>query len=72
MDVSALQKHLVSAEYHAAQGKLLVEKQEALVAEQRQRDLDTADAQTVLATLRETLTIHEQDAQRLRAKLGFT
>lgn len=72
MDTAALQKHLVSAEYHAAEGRRLVDRQKALVDDLKRRGQNTADAQKVLATLRDTLTIHEQAAQLLRAKLGFT
>lgn len=67
-----LQQHLVQAEYRAAEGRRLVIQQERLIAELEQRGLPTADAVTVLATLRDAWTIHEHDAQRLREKLGFT
>ena len=72
MDIEILQRHLVQAEYHAAESMRLVAQQEELVAGLKQRGLGTADAAKVLDALRDAQTVHEQDIQFLRTKLGFT
>jgi hypothetical protein len=69
-DRTATLRHLAQAEHHAAEGKRHLARQEQLVAELDRDGLDTAGALNVLATLRETQTLHEQDVERLLAKLA--
>ena len=69
MDPAAVQRHLAQAERHAAEGRRLVARQEALIADWHQRGHDTTDARKVLDTLSDTQAIHEDDARRLRDEL---
>jgi len=69
-DHAILLKHLAQAEQHATIGKRHLARQEQLIAELNRDGLDTTVALDVLATLRETQTLHEQAVERLRGKLG--
>jgi hypothetical protein len=64
-----LQEHLALAERHAMQGREQLTRQERLIAELDRDGHDTAEAIKVLATLRQTQTLHEQDVQRLLREL---
>ena len=69
MDRTLLLQHLSQAEHHAAEGKRHLARQEELIAELDRDGLDTAEAFKVLAALRETQALHEQDVDRLRGEL---
>jgi hypothetical protein len=69
MDPAVIQQHLFLAEQHAVEGKRHLARQEELIAELEQRKRDTTDAGKVLAALKETQAIREQDVVRLRAEL---
>jgi hypothetical protein len=70
MDRTTLQQHLAQAERHAAEGRRHLARQEALVAELDRDGHDTTEARKVLATLRATQTLHEEDVGRLLGELG--
>jgi hypothetical protein len=61
MDRTLLERHLASAERHAANGMRLIEHQERLIRELDRCGHDTGAARSMLATLRDTQRIHEQD-----------
>ncbi len=69
MDPSEIQQYLEQAERHAAEGRQLVARQEALVAELDRDGHDTDAARKVLETLRETQSLHEADVRRLLEEL---
>lgn len=69
MDRAMLQKHLAIAERHIAQGVKLLAKQEALIAELARHNHDTEGARAVLATMRETQTLHIDDRDRISRAL---
>jgi uncharacterized membrane protein len=69
MERDVLEQHLAEAEQHVAEGWQHIERQEALIAEIDRKGYDAAEARKVLATLRDTQTIYEQEVERLlRAK----
>jgi hypothetical protein len=70
IDRTLLLQHLSQAEHHAAEGRRHLARQEELIAELDRDGLDTAEALKVLATLRETQALHEQDVHRLLGELG--
>ncbi|WP_407123357.1 hypothetical protein [Bradyrhizobium sp. STM 3561] len=70
MDRTLLERHLALAERHAANGLRLIEHQERLITELDRWGHDTGAAQSVLATLRDTQRIHEQDVERLQLALA--
>ncbi|HWV96933.1 MAG TPA: hypothetical protein VN130_07290 [Xanthobacteraceae bacterium] len=69
MDRALLQQHLTRAEQHAAEGERHLARQEALIARLDRQGHDTAEARKILATLRASQTLHEQDIQRILNEL---
>jgi len=67
MDPMTIRQHLEQAEWRAAEGRRLLEHQEALLAEIARDGHDTKAVGKVL--LRETQALHEQDVRRLLEKL---
>jgi hypothetical protein len=49
--------HLALADYHLAEGEKRISHQEALIAEQAHKGRDTAEAEEVLRTMRQTLAL---------------
>jgi hypothetical protein len=69
MDRAMLEEHLAIAERHIAQGEKLLAKQEELVAELNRRNHDAESAKSVLATMRETQSLHIDDRDRILRQL---
>ena len=69
MDPAAIQHHLTQAERHAAEGRQLVARQEALIAELDRDGHDATGARKVLEILQDTQMLHEADVQRLIEEL---
>jgi hypothetical protein len=69
MDAALIQQHLAQAERHAAEGRRLVVRQEALVANLCERGRSAADACKVLEALKEATAVHDLDVERLHREL---
>lgn len=69
MDPSVIREQLVMAQQRAAEGRHHIARQEALVASLDELGHDTTNARKVLATLRDTQILHEQDVERLLREL---
>ncbi|MHC4046747.1 hypothetical protein [Bradyrhizobium sp. 23AC] len=65
-----LLEHLAIAERHVAEGERLIAKQEALISELERHNHDVAGARAVLATMRETQSLHIDDRDRILRELG--
>lgn len=65
-----LQQHLEIVERHVAQGKRQLARQEALIADLERAGHDLTDARKVLATMRDTQSLHEQDRDRILKELS--
>ncbi|MGX1164257.1 hypothetical protein AB7M16_000523 [Bradyrhizobium sp. USDA 372] len=70
MDREILQQHLALAQRHASMGEKHIARQESLIAELDRDGHDTAEARKILATLRDTQRLHEQDVERLLTQLS--
>ena len=70
MDRTTLQQHLALAQRHAAEGERRVTRREALIAELDRDGHDTTKAWKLLATLRDTKSLHEQQLERILKELG--
>jgi hypothetical protein len=70
MKRNILLEHLRLAEHHAAEGERHLAHQEQVVAELDQHGHDTREAIKVLATLRETQRLHQEDVGRILGELG--
>lgn len=70
MDREILKQHLALAQRHASMGEKHIARQESLVAELDRDGHDTAEARKILATLRDTQRLHEQDVERLLTQLS--
>jgi hypothetical protein len=70
MDRAMLQQHLAEAERHASAGLRHLSRQETLIAELDRDGHDTTEARKVLATLRTTQSLHEQDVERILGELA--
>jgi len=70
MDRAILKEHLAQAERHASRGKQHLARQEEIIAELDRDGHDTTEARKVLATLRQTQVLHEQEVERLLRELG--
>jgi len=70
MDRAILRQHLAQAERHVAEGKRHLLRQEERIAELDRDGHDTVEARRLLATLRATQRLHEQDVERLLGELG--
>jgi hypothetical protein len=70
MDRAVLIQHLAKAKQHAARGRQHLVRQEELIAELDRDGHDTTEARKVLATLRDSQALHEQDVARLLRELG--
>ena len=69
MDPMTIRQHLEQAERRAAEGRRLVEHQEALLAGLDRDGHDTKAVRKVLDALRETQALHVQDVRRLLEEL---
>jgi hypothetical protein len=69
MDRTILLQHLAEAKRHVAQGEAHLAKQEAIVAELDRDGHDTTAARAVLATLRDTQSLHKQGRDRILREL---
>ncbi len=70
MDRAALQHNLAQAERHVAEGERHLARQEAIIAELDRDGHDATEALKLLATLRATQALHEQDLKRLLRQLS--
>jgi hypothetical protein len=70
MDRAALLQHLAQAEHHVAEGRRHLARQEELIAELDRDGHDTTEARKLLATLRATQALHQEDVERLLGQLG--
>ncbi len=71
MQRAALQHDLAQAERHVARGGRHLARQEAIIAELDRDGHDTTEALKMLATMRATQALHEQDVRRLLKQLGL-
>ncbi len=69
MDRAMLHEHLAIAERHIAQGLTLLAKQEALIADLERHHHDAKGANAVLATMRQTQSLHIDDRDRILREL---
>lgn len=69
MDRSVLEQHLALAQQHVIEGMDHLARQETIVAELERDGHDTAEALKVLATLRDTQKLHEQEVERIMMEL---
>ena len=69
MDRAMLHEHLAIAERHIADGLKLLAKQEALISELDRHQHDIEAALAVLATMRETQSLHFGDRDRILKEL---
>jgi predicted RNA methylase len=65
MDRSILEKHLAIAQQHVIEGMDHLAQQEQIVAELERDGHDTVEALKILAMLRDTQKLHEQEVQRI-------
>jgi hypothetical protein len=70
MDREALLEQLAHTERLIALGEVDLAKQQSLVAEMDRDGRDATQARKILATLRDTQTLHEQDRERLLRDLS--
>jgi hypothetical protein len=69
MDRGTLRQHLAQAQHHVAEAKRHVDRQEELIVQLERDGHDTSEAVKVLATMRATQALHEQNVARLLAEL---
>jgi hypothetical protein len=69
MERAILKQHLAQAKRHSNRGRQHLARQVELIAELDRDGHDTMEARKVLATLRHTQVLHEQDVQRLLREL---
>jgi hypothetical protein len=70
MNRNLLREHLAAAKRHVRQGEAHLAKQEALISKLDRGGHDTTYAQAILATMRATQALHEQDRDRILAELA--
>ena len=70
MDRTLVLEHLAQTERHVAQGVERLAKQEAIVTDLERDGHDTKWAEVLLATMRETHSLHLQDRERLLNELA--
>jgi len=70
MDRQMVLDHLALAERHIAEGKLIIDRQQTLIAELEQGGHDTTLSRELLSQFLLTQTRHEEDRQRLRRELA--
>ena len=69
MDRTLLLEHLEQADWQIAQGRALIAKQQAILADLARDDHDTRRAKAPLATLLESQTPHEQRRDSILGQL---
>jgi hypothetical protein len=70
MDRQMMLDHLALAERHIAEGKIIIERQETLIAELEQDSHDITLARELLSQFLQTQKSHEEDRERLRRELA--
>lgn len=71
MDRAMLQDHLAIAERHIAEGNEVIARQANLIEHLRSHEIDTTEAEHLLANFKSTLAQHIHDRDRLRTQLGL-
>jgi hypothetical protein len=69
MDSVVIRHRLAVAERHVAEGLAVIDLQRRIIAGLERYGRDASGARLRLATVLETQTLHEQDRERLRARL---
>jgi hypothetical protein len=69
MDRATLLQQLAEAEHHMAEGRRHLTHQETIIAALDRDGHDTTDALALLATMRETQALHQQERDRILRKL---
>ncbi len=69
MDRAIILEHLAQAERHVADGKQIIEKQEALIIDLERDGHDITDAIKILMTMRQTQALHEDGRDQIMKEL---
>ena len=70
MDRRMLQQHLALAERHVAEGRQHVSRQRQIIFELRRDGHDTTMARGLLEQFKDTLKLHIEDRDRLKAEVS--